>query len=27
VGAERAAFERFVGSDHAPDLCGDVAWR
>jgi hydroxyacylglutathione hydrolase len=27
VGAERAAFERFVADDHPPDLCGDVAWR
>jgi hydroxyacylglutathione hydrolase len=27
VGAERAAFERFIAEDHPPDLCGDVAWR
>jgi hydroxyacylglutathione hydrolase len=27
VGAERADFERFVASDHPPDLCGDVTWR
>jgi hydroxyacylglutathione hydrolase len=27
VGAERAAFERFVAADHPPNLCGDVAWR
>lgn len=27
VGAERAAFERFVASEHPADLCGDVAWR
>jgi hydroxyacylglutathione hydrolase len=27
VGAERAAFERFVASDHPHGLCGDVAWR
>jgi hydroxyacylglutathione hydrolase len=27
VGAERAAFERFVAADHPPDLCGDVVWR
>jgi hydroxyacylglutathione hydrolase len=27
VGAERAAFERFVASERPADLCGDVAWR
>jgi glyoxylase-like metal-dependent hydrolase (beta-lactamase superfamily II) len=27
VGAERAAFERFVASERPSDLCGDVAWR
>ena len=27
VGAERAAFERFLAADHPPDLCGDVAWQ
>ncbi len=27
VGAEQAAFERFLAEDHPPDLCGDVAWR
>jgi hydroxyacylglutathione hydrolase len=27
VGAERPDFERFVASDHPPDLCGDVSWR
>ncbi len=27
VGAERASFERFIASDHPPDLCGDVTWR
>lgn len=27
VGAERAAFERFIASEHPPDLCGDVTWR
>jgi hydroxyacylglutathione hydrolase len=27
VGAERAAFERFLSADHPQDLCGDVAWR
>jgi hydroxyacylglutathione hydrolase len=27
VGAERAAFEEFVASDHPPGLCGDVQWR
>jgi glyoxylase-like metal-dependent hydrolase (beta-lactamase superfamily II) len=27
VGAERAAFERFVAADHPPGLCGDVTWR
>jgi glyoxylase-like metal-dependent hydrolase (beta-lactamase superfamily II) len=27
VGAERAAFERFVASEPPSDLCGDVAWR
>jgi hydroxyacylglutathione hydrolase len=27
VGAERAAFERFVAADHPPELCGDVTWR
>jgi len=26
VGAERAAFERFLAADHPPDLCGDVSW-
>jgi len=26
VGAERAAFERFLAADHPPDLCGDVTW-
>lgn len=27
VGAERAAFERFVAADHPPGLHGDVVWR
>jgi len=27
VGAERAAFERFVASGYPADLCGDVTWR
>jgi glyoxylase-like metal-dependent hydrolase (beta-lactamase superfamily II) len=27
VGAERAAFERFVAADHPPGLCGDVTWQ
>ena len=27
VGAERAAYERFLTEDHPPDLCGDVTWR
>jgi glyoxylase-like metal-dependent hydrolase (beta-lactamase superfamily II) len=27
VGAERAAFERFIKADRPPDLFGDVAWR
>lgn len=27
VGAERAAFERFVAADHPSGLCGDVTWR
>lgn len=27
VGAERAAFERFLSADHPQDLCGDVTWR
>ena len=27
VGAERAAFERFIATDHPADLCGDVSWR
>ena len=27
VGAERAAFERFLAADHPPGLCGDVNWR
>ncbi len=27
VGAERAAFERFVATDRPADLCGDVTWR
>jgi hydroxyacylglutathione hydrolase len=27
VGAERAAFDRFVAADHPPDLFGDVTWR
>jgi glyoxylase-like metal-dependent hydrolase (beta-lactamase superfamily II) len=27
VGAERAAFERFLSADHPPDLFGDVTWR
>lgn len=27
VGAERAAFERFLEQDHPPSLCGDVVWR
>jgi hydroxyacylglutathione hydrolase len=26
VGSERAAFERFLRSERAPDLCGDVTW-
>jgi hydroxyacylglutathione hydrolase len=26
VGAERGAFERFLATDHPPDLCGDVTW-
>jgi len=26
VGAERAAFERFLLADHPADLCGDVTW-
>ena len=27
VGSERAAFEHFLRSERAPDLCGDVTWR
>jgi hydroxyacylglutathione hydrolase len=27
VGAERAAYRRFVASDRPPDLCGDITWR
>lgn len=27
VGAEQAAFERFLVTDHPPELCGDVTWR
>lgn len=27
VGAERAAFERFIASEHSPTLYGDVTWR
>ena len=27
VGSERAAFERFLRDERAPDLCGDVTWR
>jgi len=27
VGAERAAFERFLVAERSPSLCGDVAWR
>jgi glyoxylase-like metal-dependent hydrolase (beta-lactamase superfamily II) len=27
VGAERAAFQRFVAAEHPPGLHGDVAWR
>lgn len=27
VGSERAAFEHFLRSERAPDLCGDVMWR
>lgn len=27
VGAERAAFERFLAADHPPDLCGELTWR
>jgi hydroxyacylglutathione hydrolase len=27
VGAERADFERFIITNHPPDLCGDVTWR
>ena len=26
VGAERGAVERFLATDHPPDLCGDVTW-
>jgi glyoxylase-like metal-dependent hydrolase (beta-lactamase superfamily II) len=26
VGAERAAFERFLTADHPPDLCGELTW-
>jgi glyoxylase-like metal-dependent hydrolase (beta-lactamase superfamily II) len=26
VGAERAAFERFLAADHPPDLCGELTW-
>lgn len=27
VGAERAAFQRFLAADHPAGLCGDVSWR